>query len=158
MKHSLPIASLLVSLALVACSSSTTTGDGGTDSGTDSTSPPPPPPPPPPPGDSGTDAPVTPDPPLNGCTTYVDLTADAAKREIPWDFPVTSAPEHCMKIKVGQTVKWNGNRNTHPLAASGGDSPNPITDADTVTFPKAGVFGYICSAHPNMKGAIVVVP
>ncbi len=97
-------------------------------------------------------------PELNGCKTYVDKTADAAIREITWDFPVSSTPEACMKIKAGQTVTWKGNLGSHPLSSKGGDTPNPITNTAQTKFDKAGSFGYVCTLHANMLGAVLVVP
>ena len=63
-----------------------------------------------------------------------------------------------MKIKAGQTVTWKGDHTLHPLGAKGGDASNPIKEAETVTFPAAGTFGYVCTAHATMTGAILVVP
>jgi len=99
---------------------------------------------------------------LNDCqpNQFVDLSAGAATvRKIAWDFSVTSAPERCMSIKTGQTVVWNGELEVHPLAGSGGDSPNPISahHAGSVTFNAPGTFGFVCLAHSPMKGAIKVV-
>lgn len=105
------------------------------------------------------DASTTSNPPaLNGCTTYVDRTADTASRDITWGFSVASTPEACMKIKVGQTVTWKGDHTLHPLGAKGGDASNPIKEAETITFAAAGSFGFVCTAHSTMTGAIVVVP
>ena len=103
---------------------------------------------------------------LNGCTTYVDHTAGNVLT-LAWDFPIASDPNRCSKIKAGAKVTWTGGATTfttHPLAALGGTTPTPIagktgTDASyTVTFPAAGTFGYVCTNHSNMKGAILVVP
>ena len=76
-------------------------------------------------------------------------------------------PERCMKIKVGQTVTWSDGASgpadfvSHPLGANGGDTPNPVPNVDkatgNVTFTKAGTFGYLCTNHPAMIGAIQVV-
>ncbi len=74
-----------------------------------------------------------------------------------------------MKIKQGQSVNWNGDFGSHPIAAFGGDSPNPIdvntafdndAGSQTVTaaFPNVGTFGYHCEIHPAMLCAIQVVP
>ncbi|MBF5066255.1 hypothetical protein G6O45_23770, partial [Salmonella enterica subsp. enterica serovar Istanbul] len=61
-----------------------------------------------------------------------------------------------------QKVTFAGSFSSHPLLASDGDKPNPITSVDTatgdVTFPKAGTFGYVCGNHPSMIGAIKVLP
>lgn len=99
---------------------------------------------------------------VNDCqpSQFVDRSAGAAAlRQIAWDFGVTSAPERCMAIKTGQTVVWDGDLDVHPLAGSGGDSPNPISShhAGSVTFNAPGTFGFVCLAHSPMKGAIKVV-
>lgn len=95
---------------------------------------------------------------VNGCTTFADGTGDSSTRIITWDLGVGSLPARCLEIKVGQAVVWNGDLATHPLAASGGDTPNPIMDADTITFPSAGTYGFVCTRHASMNGAIRVVP
>jgi hypothetical protein len=41
-------------------------------------------------------------------------------------------PERCLKIRVGQSVRWQGNFGDHPLEGDQGDDPNPI---DTATRP-----------------------
>jgi plastocyanin len=97
-------------------------------------------------------------PALNGCVSYTDRTAAAAVRTVTWDFPVAQTPEHCMIIKVGQTVMFNGNLATHPLASNGGDPNSPITNTANITFPTAGTFGYKCTAHASMVGVVYVIP
>ncbi len=98
---------------------------------------------------------------VNGCTTFVDKTDGAADRSLVFDFDIATNPDRCMKVKVGQDVSWTGVSSFHPLAPSGGTTPSPIqattTDA-TVTFTAAGTFGYVCSNHASMTGAIQVVP
>ena len=97
---------------------------------------------------------------LNGCSTYTDHTSASDAREIAWGFEVTSDPAHCMTVKVGQTVHWNGNLGSHPLGVKGGDSPSPIATVDPtghVTFTAAGTYGYTCTVHSPMIGAIKVV-
>ncbi len=100
---------------------------------------------------------------VNGCATFTDLSAANAMRTITWDFSVTSAPEHCMRIKVGQSVTWAGSFPSHPLGASGGTTPNPISSVDqtgataVVTFTAKGTYGYKCEIHSPMAGAIEVV-
>jgi len=139
----------LASLLGTGCSSDSTTGDGGTSSTSTSTS-------------TGTTptatstgtAPTGPE--LNGCKTYTDRTADAAKREITWGFSVSSTPEACMKIKAGQSVTWTGDLGLHPLGPKGGDATTPITNTNTVQFDKAGTFGFVCTAHDKMQGVILV--
>lgn len=102
--------------------------------------------------------------PVNMCTTFVDRTDAAASRKIQWDLAVVGIPERCMKIKAGQVVTWaNGTGpadfNTHPLnIANQGAGASPVVDTATgnATFPAAGVFGFICEVHSQMRGAIVV--
>ena len=61
-----------------------------------------------------------------------------------------------MKIRVGQGVTFSGDFVEHPIAPLRGDTPNPIT-GPSPTFPNTGVFGYFCTTHPAMTGAIWVV-
>lgn len=118
-------------------------------------------------GDSGSSVKA---PTVNACSTYKDETA-STKVEIPWDFSISSAPERCVKVKVGTTVVFKGDFSTHPLAASGGDVPNPFDNAASrlegagtadektpTVFNTAGAFGFICSVHASMTGAVYVVP
>ncbi len=101
--------------------------------------------------------------PINGCTTFEDRTADDADRTIVWTRRVGKV---CLKIKKGQTVTWaptEANFAAHPLAPSGGASPNPITAPAPTAAPyvatvaTAGTFGYVCTFHFDMTGAIQVV-
>src|SRR5882672_7570603 len=75
---------------------------------------------------------------------YLDRTASGADRELTWNFDISSDPERCMQVQVGQTVVWNGDLDTHPLGAQGGDMPNPIIFHvnGVVTFTTAGTFGF----------------
>jgi hypothetical protein len=150
--------------ALVACSSDTTTSSntdagtikpdsGGTDSGGGGDS-----------GggsDAGSDAPAA----LNGCTGFLDRTAPSAARDITWSLAVGTDPTRCMRIKAGQSVTWTGSFVSHPLAAQGGATPNPITSSGddgggsvTIAFPTAGDYGYVCTIHASMTGVIKVEP
>lgn len=112
---------------------------------------------------------------MSGCRSFEDRTADSADRTLPWGtttgFDVGNLPERCMKIKVGQSIRFKGDSSdagdfvSHPLiAASGGDSPNPFsaqidTATGVVSFPNAGTFGFKCSTHSSsMLGAVLVVP
>jgi plastocyanin len=155
------------SLLALACSSddTTTTDAGTTDTGTTSdtgvlptdagT-----------PTDSGPAADAAPSvdagapngPVLNGCSQYVDRTADAASRTLVWSFSIANAPERCITIKAGQTVIFQGDHTVHPLAAKGGDATTPITNVADVKFATAGTFGYVCSNHPSMTGVVYVLP
>jgi plastocyanin len=101
---------------------------------------------------------------VNGCTDYVDMTANGATINGPMDPNPAQFSPNCVHVKVGQTVTWNVLLSSHPLAASGGDSPSPITTTAsgtsvTFTFSNAGAFGYHCLAHPTiMFGAVYVTP
>ncbi len=70
----------------------------------------------------------------------------------------------CVEIKAGQSVTWTGDFATHPLAADQGDAPNPVASANlagpsaTVAFPTAGTFGFKCTVHSSMIGAVLVTP
>ena len=99
---------------------------------------------------------------VNGCAVFVDWTADDARRTVHWDYGIESDPERCIKIRVGQTVIFDGEHDIHPMDAAGGDEPNPFagayaTEEDTFTFTQAGVFGFRCVPHPEMRGAVWVV-
>jgi plastocyanin len=96
---------------------------------------------------------------LNGCTTFVDRSAGS--RTLTWDTGVSLLPEHCMLIHAGQSVTWSGDFTVHPIVPQGGDVPTPVTAVnsgvvDTVTFPNAGTYGYQCTIHGYMTGAIKV--
>jgi plastocyanin len=102
---------------------------------------------------------------INGCTTYDDRTATTAIRQVTWNMTVATRPEHCMRVKLNQTVCWyTSSFATHPLAPSGGDSPSPITAnsaatiVNCVNFNRVGTFGYKCTVHAEMVGAVQVVP
>ena len=93
-----------------------------------------------------------------GFTDFVDDTAVANARAVtPWD---TSLGKRCLIIKVGQTVTWSPAPSaTHPLAATTGTTPSPITNAATATFTAPGIYGFHCENHPGlMQGAIWVQP
>jgi plastocyanin len=96
---------------------------------------------------------------LNGCTAFDDQSGTAA-RKIDWDLTVSTSPSRCMTVKKGQTVAFEGDFTTHPLRSQGGDTPNPfdqVADTGKVTFAAEGTFGFVCSHHANMTGAIHVI-
>jgi plastocyanin len=101
---------------------------------------------------------------LNGCTVYEDRTATDADRELNFAQSLATDPERCIKARVGTSVCFHTSSfATHPLVASGGDTPNPIPNVSAgtdycVALTRPGVFGYRCTAHPAMTGAIWVVP
>lgn len=105
---------------------------------------------------------------VGNCQTFVDKTADDAARVLIWDTTLFNKPERCMKVKVGQKVKFTSDGaapadfGSHPIGANGGDASNPVTTVDTttgeLTLPSAGTFGFMCTIHPSMIGAFEVVP
>lgn len=71
---------------------------------------------------------------------------------------------NCAKITVGQKAVFSvGDFQIHPLREEESVPPNPIprtnsgTQAITVTFTKVGEFGYHCTNHTSMVGAVKVV-
>ena len=92
-------------------------------------------------------------------TQYLDRTATGADRQLTWEFEISTDPERCLQVRAGQTVRWIGDLEFHPLGGQGGDSPNPISlhQDGSVTFNTAGTFGFVCLSHTSMKGAIKVV-
>ncbi len=112
---------------------------------------------------------------LNGCTAedFVDRTAADAERVVGLGGERGSggfsfAPK-CMTVAIGQQVTFVGAFATHPLTPGvpgntrGGSPGNPIqlTSSGTttaVTFPRAGVFPYVCGMHGflGMNGVVVV--
>lgn len=65
-----------------------------------------------------------------------------------------------LTVKVGDKVTWT-NRDSvgHTATADDGSFDTGILDqgkSGTVTFDKAGTFGYYCVPHPKMRGTIIV--
>lgn len=94
--------------------------------------------------------------PVNGCKPGDFVAASA----ISWNFMVVPA---CVSIKAGSSVTWNGNFGTHPLAAFNGDMPSPIVTTNAgisyaTKFQNTGVYGFHCTLHPAMLGAVRVMP
>lgn len=92
-------------------------------------------------------------------------------------FPTDALPvqytHHCIKVKVGDVVTFEGKFSSHPLASFGGDKPSPIPQQTmidppvgasgkpelAVTMSTAGNYGFRCAFHPlQMFGAVQVVP
>jgi plastocyanin len=92
-------------------------------------------------------------------------------------FPIDALPvqytHHCIKVKVGDVVTFEGKFSFHPLTSFGGDKPSPIPQQTmidppvgvsgmpelAVTMTTAGNFGFRCAFHPlQMFGAAHVVP
>lgn len=99
---------------------------------------------------------------VDGCSEsmYLDRTAAGADRIFNWDYAFAMDPERCITVRVGQSVRWQGNFGDHPLDPDQGDTPNPIASHDDglVTFTRTGTFGYRCNFHLAMRGAIRVLP
>ncbi len=76
----------------------------------------------------------------------------------PWNMTLGTK---CLKIKIGQSVTWEGVPTVgHELGGSlDGTQPNLITNVATTLFDTEGIYGFQCLVHPSlMKGAIWVVP
>jgi len=65
-----------------------------------------------------------------------------------------------LTVKPGTTVTWtNGDDIPHTVVANNGAFKSKVLDTGdrfSVTFAKAGQFGYFCSLHPHMTGTIIV--
>ncbi len=98
---------------------------------------------------------------LNGCSSYVDATAEDADRTLNWTYGVEEDARRCLKIRLGQTVTFDGSVSAHPIEALGGTTPNPFAGAlstsTSFTFDAAGGFGFVCIFHEEMEGVIWVV-
>ena len=119
--------------------------------------------------------------PVNGCSpadfAANDRTAEGAERVIL--APDVPAPAqftpHCMRVRIGQTVTWKGDLESHPISyklvatSRGGfgdaGSTFVVGDADggaTQNTAEAGepmTISFTCDKHPTiMFGAVDVVP
>jgi len=106
---------------------------------------------------------------VNGCdpATAVDKRGEL---NVPITFPGLAYDPPCLRVMEGTNVTFSGDFAMHPLV--GGKvagttptpdpmSPIPMTSSGmsvTVTFVKAGDYGYYCSKHfaSNMTGAVYV--
>jgi plastocyanin len=99
--------------------------------------------------------------PVNGCSTFTDLTAGTATIEFGGALGNNYAPR-CVQVKVGQPVTFSGEFGTHPLTQSCGPNQSVPSKSSgtstTVTFASAGTWGFKCTVHAGMNGAIDVVP
>jgi plastocyanin len=160
--------------AVVACSSSSTTspggggGDaGGGDAASDSGGP----------QDAGGDGNTS----ISGCMpadfAANDHTATSDPRVI--QAPIVATPAQfsprCMRVKVGQTVTWQGDLASHPISykitardgsggADGGTAfvigaPDGAATMNTATGQQPMTIEFKCDSHPTtMFGAVDVVP
>jgi plastocyanin len=86
-------------------------------------------------------------------TSTVQVVADANKVG-------TYQPEN-VTIQSGQSVTWawQDQSNQHSVTADDGSFDSCLQKAGssfTVTFAKAGTYGYKCSIHPQMIGRVTV--
>jgi|GEM_PF-2068794 len=103
-------------------------------------------------------------PAINACAPgdYENATAAADSRvvDISTLTPFEYTPA-CLIIKIGQSVKFEGNLITHPLDAGTaveGSPTSPIVSTSSgvsteFTFPSAGSFPYYCAAHGGPDGS-----
>lgn len=68
-----------------------------------------------------------------------------------------------ISIKVGTTVTWtNQDSVEHNVKMENGSSDGPSSEllgkgeSYSYTFKKAGVYSYLCTPHPTMKGTVTV--
>lgn len=64
-------------------------------------------------------------------------------------------------IKVGETITWiNRDPTSHPIQSDTGDEISsgnlPKDQTYSHTFNTAGTYAYYCTAHPSMRGAVIV--
>ncbi|MCC6750927.1 MAG: hypothetical protein IT371_24945 [Deltaproteobacteria bacterium] len=100
------------------------------------------------------------------CTAFEDKTATSAVIEFGGAAGSAYSP-NCIKVKIGQSVTFKGNFETHPLnQACGPDKVIKKTvstgTSSSFSFPREGIFGYYCGFHgqatgAGMAGAIQVV-
>lgn len=65
-----------------------------------------------------------------------------------------------LTVKPGTTVTWtNGDDIPHTVVSKDGVFKSKVLDTGekfSFTFAKPGQFGYFCSIHPHMTGAVIV--
>ena len=114
-------------------------------------------------------------PGINGCTNFPDMSGPGEMRNINFGGNLGNiyAPP-CMGIGIGQSVRFIGSFDAHPLrpglapsqqgGPDAGSPNNPIQATSSGTsvvpfmFPSAGVYPFYCSQHQGqgMFGAIQV--
>jgi plastocyanin len=99
----------------------------------------------------------------SGCTLFTDLTAATAVIDFGDSFGNAYVPK-CARVRVGQSITFNGPFALHPLSQTCGPAgaiPH-TTSGTTVTFQinTAETYGYQCDVHfgAGMNGAFQVVP
>jgi len=103
----------------------------------------------------------------SGCTSFTDLTL-AANPTVRFPVGGDRYSPDCIRVKLGQSVTFEGTFFSHPLAQGCGPVPALLeastNNTFTVTFDQGlGVYGYFCTQHGSqsgsgMAGAIEVVP
>lgn len=111
---------------------------------------------------------------FNGCTAadYIDRSEAGASRVVAIAAAGLSFTPKCMIIAAGQTVRWEGSLNAHPLEPGNAENPkagspnSPIVEASSGTsvefkFGAKGTFPYYCALHGfgagrGMSGSIHV--
>jgi plastocyanin len=102
---------------------------------------------------------------FSGCTSFVDLTTDPSPTV---RFPVAGNrfSPNCLRLRLGQVVRFEGSFASHTLLQSCGPVPNQLQAANgqslDVTLLGLGLYGYYCQQHGSpsgsgMAGAIEVV-
>ena len=114
-------------------------------------------------------------PGINGCTNFPDMSGPGEMRNINFGGNLGNiyAPP-CMGIGIGQSVRFIGSFDAHPLrpglapsqqgGPDAGSPNNPIQATSSGTsvvpfmFPSAGVYPFYCSLHQGqgMFGAVQV--
>ena len=88
------------------------------------------------------------------CGTVEDRTGATSDRSI--NFPGRSYSPACMRIKVGQTVSFQGTFSSHPLDPACGNYEVIVPTRSGVqkefTFTKPGTYGYYCIRHGSRDG------
>lgn len=90
---------------------------------------------------------------------YADDRATDAVVTFPGSGATPQYTPACLRIRVGQSVTWNGDLAKFPLSPGFGGSANPIvptSSGTTVTFVfPAGIYGF---QSGNMSGVIYAEP
>jgi plastocyanin len=72
---------------------------------------------------------------------------------------VAFAPAH-IRVSVGETVTWTNEDDVdHDVVFEGDGIRSPLVAGGATyeqTFETAGVFDYVCSVHPGMRGRVTV--
>jgi plastocyanin len=94
-----------------------------------------------------------------GCTSFTNFTADGGTIS----FSCCSYIPKCVRIRVGQPLRFSGFFGDHPLAQGCGPEPVIVNSPGPYTFAVPGRYGFYCTAHGSedgsgMAGAVDVIP